>query len=220
LEAIISFFQRGGFFMYAILVMGIFALTIIIERMIVLLGKNRIDTAGFVNQVIGYIRDGKPDRALEFCNYSRAALPEIVRAGLEQANRTPDEIQNAMEVKAMSVIPKLEKRTGYLSMTANVATLLGLLGTVWGLIQSFQAVAHADAAQKAALLSSGISVAMNTTAFGLITAIPCMIAYAFLHEKTNELIDEINENVARIYQYLVHRSKTVESTHESPKNTW
>ena len=219
MEAIILFFQRGGFFMYAILGMGIFGLSIIIERAVVLLWKNRIDTSSFINQVIGYIRDGKPDRALELCNYSKAALPVILHAGLEQAKRSPDEIENALEVKAMAVIPQLQKRTGYLSMTANVATLLGLLGTIWGLIQSFQAVAHADAAQKAALLSSGISVAMNTTAFGLITAIPCMIAYAFLHEKTNGIIDEINENVARVYQYLARRGKTVETIYESQEST-
>ena len=103
----------------------------------------------------------------------------------------------------MAEIPKLEKRTPYLSMIANVATLLGLLGTILGLINSFSAVAHADAADKAALLSAGISLAMNTTAFGIIAAIPCMVAYSYLVEKTNELVDEINENVARIYKQIV-----------------
>ena len=103
----------------------------------------------------------------------------------------------------MVEIPKLEKRTHYLSMIANVATLLGLLGTILGLINSFAAVAHADAADKATLLTAGISLAMNTTAFGLITAIPCLIGFTYLVEKTNEQIDEINENVARLFRYIV-----------------
>ena len=99
-------------------------------------------------------------------------------------------------------MPKLEKRTHYLSMIANVATLLGLLGTILGLISAFAAVAHADAADKATLLTAGISIAMNTTAFGIITAIPCLIGYTYLVEATNELVDEINENVARLYRYM------------------
>ncbi len=88
-------------------------------------------------------------------------------------------------------------------MIANVATLLGLLGTIFGLISSFAAVAHADAADKATLLTAGISLAMNTTAFGLVAAIPCLIGYTYLIETTNELIDEINENVARLYRHIV-----------------
>ena len=91
-------------------------------------------------------------------------------------------------------------------MIANVATLLGLLGTILGLINAFAAVAHADAADKATLLTAGISIAMNTTAFGIITAIPCLIGYTYLVEATNELIDEINENVARLFKFMTSGS--------------
>ena len=103
----------------------------------------------------------------------------------------------------MAEITKREKRTHYLSRIATVATLLGLVGTIIGRIQSFQAVACADSSQKAALLSAGISVAMNTTAFGLIVAIPCMVCHSYIQSRTNAIIDEINENVARIYHKLV-----------------
>ena len=219
MEGAILFFKQGGSYMYPILAMGLLGIAIIIERMRFLLFKNRIDTVAFVNQVIENIQSDNIDGALRLCDRSQAALPKIVRAGLEQADQDMREIQSAVELKAMSVIPQLEKRTGYLSMVANVATLLGLLGTIWGLITSFQAVAHADAAHKSALLSSGISVAMNTTAFGLLVAIPCMLVFAYLHEKTNDMIDEINENVTRIFQFVEKKSKRIKNN-EPQTSAW
>ena len=203
MESIVRFFTTGGPVMFIILFALIIGIAIIIERVITIRFKNRIDTETFVNRLIEFIRGGDVKRAIEYCSMSDAALPKIVKAGLEEYNSSPANIQNAMELSAMTEIPKIEKRTNYLNMIANVATLLGLLGTIMGLINSFAAVAHADAADKATLLSAGISLAMNTTAFGLITAIPCLIGYTYLVEKTNESIDEINENVARIYKHIV-----------------
>ena len=202
MESIIRFFNSGGPVMYVILFSLLLGLAIIVERIISIRFKNRIDTETFVNKVIELVKNGNANRAIEYCTRSNAALPKIAKAGLKELNNSSSDIQNAMELAAMVEIPKLEKRTSYLSMIANVATLLGLLGTIMGLISSFAAVAHADAADKAALLSAGISLAMNTTAFGIIAAIPCLIGYSYLVEKTNELIDEINENVARLYRYI------------------
>ena len=202
MDSIIRFFSSGGPVMYVILFALILGLAIIVERVITIRFKNRIDTETFVNKIIELVRSGQGNRAIEYCSMSNAALPNIAKAGLQELSGTPADVQNAMELAAMVEIPKLEKRTHYLSMIANVATLLGLLGTIMGLISSFAAVAHADAADKAALLSAGISLAMNTTAFGIIAAIPCLVGYTYLVEKTNELIDEINENVARLYRYL------------------
>jgi biopolymer transport protein ExbB/TolQ len=189
--------------MYPILAALIVGIAIIVERFIYVAVKNRIDTTRFVNKVIELVQQGSVSSAIELCNLSKAALPMITRAGLREYGKTPKEVQNAFELAAMAEVPKLEKRTHYLSMIANVATLLGLLGTIVGLIQSFQAVAMADSSQKAALLSAGISVAMNTTAFGLIVAIPCMVFHSYIQSKTNSLIDEINENIARIYQKII-----------------
>ncbi len=189
--------------MFAILGVLLISIAIMIERFIYLSVKNRIDEVAFVNRILDFIQKGQVSSAIEYCNMSKAALPQITKAGLEEFGKSPADIQNALELAAMSEIPKLEKRTPYLSMFANVATLLGLLGTIFGLINSFEAVASADASQKATLLSAGISVAMNTTAFGLIAAIPALIGYSYLQEKTNELIDSINENVARIYRRMV-----------------
>ncbi len=220
MEAIFTAFKQGGWFMYFILALALLGLAIIIERMIVIMIKNKVDSLEFVNHIVDHIQSDNIDSALHLCDQSKAALPQIIRSGLEQNDHGLQEIQNSLELKAMSVIPKLEKRTSYLSMVANVATLTGLLGTIYGLIVSFQAVAHADASQKAALLSGGIAMAMNTTAFGLIVAIPCMMAFSFLHEKTNDLIDDINENTAKIFQFVEKKLKTPTVKDESKASDW
>lgn len=197
-----NFIASGGSWMYAILSIMIVSLAIIIERFIVLNFRNRIDSAAFVNKVMELIQRGNLAGAVEFCSMSQAALPRIARAGLEESAKSNGDVQNAMEVAAMNEIPKIERRTPYLSLLANIATLLGLLGTIFGLIDSFQAVTSADASQKATLLAAGIAVAMNTTAFGLIVAIPSLVFYSMLNERTTHITDEINENAARIYQRL------------------
>jgi len=203
LDFIVNAFRTGGPFMYVILLVLITGFAIMIERAIYVLIKNRIDTTAFVNRVIEFIQRDNTRSAIEFCSMSSAILPRITRAGLEEAGKSPADIQNAFELAAMAEIPKLEKRTQYLATIANIATLLGLLGTIFGLITAFEAVSKADASMKATLLSGGISQAMNTTAFGLIAAIPCMIGYSIIQEKTNELIEEINQNVARVYKRLI-----------------
>ncbi len=203
MDYLVTFFRAGGPFMYAILIVLIAGIAIIIERAIFILGKNRIDNIAFVNRVLEFIQHNNIKSAIEFCSVSNAALPRVTRAGLEEANSSAADIQNAFELAALAEIPKLEKRTSYLATIANISTLLGLLGTIFGLIGAFEAVSAADASMKATLLSGGISQALNTTAFGLISAIPCMVAYSMIQEKTNELIDEINQNIARIYKNLM-----------------
>lgn len=199
---IIRFFIQGGPVMFIILFALLIGFVVIIERIIAIRFKNRIDSDTFVNQIAQLLKAGQTSQAVEYCTRTNAALPNITKAGLMQMGKSDKEVQSALEIAAMVEIPKLEKRTHYLSMIANVATLLGLLGTILGLISAFAAVAHADAADKATLLTAGISIAMNTTAFGIITALPCLIGYTYLVESTNELIDEINENVARLYQFM------------------
>ncbi|KAA0227773.1 MotA/TolQ/ExbB proton channel family protein [candidate division KSB1 bacterium] len=200
--AFVNFFASGGSWMWAILLTLILAVAIIIERFIVLNFKNRIDSTAFVSKILELIQRGNIANAVELCSMSQAALPRITRAGLEEYMKNPTDVQHAMEVAAMAEIPKIEKRTSYLSLLANIATLLGLLGTIFGLIDSFAAVTNADASQKAALLASGIAVAMNTTAFGLIVAIPTLVFYSMLNERITAITDEINENAARIFQRL------------------
>jgi biopolymer transport protein ExbB/TolQ len=124
---------------------------------------------------------------------SGAPIGRIIAAGLARMQHTPrrDEIEYAMEEGVMETVPRLEKRTAYIATLANIATLLGLLGTIIGLIQAFTAVANADPAEKAALLSQSIAVAMNTTAFGLIAAIPLLLLHTTIQNKTNEIVDSL-----------------------------
>lgn len=203
MELIYRAFEAGGIFMWIILGALILGISIIVERYLYINVKNRIDSTKFVSRIVELVQAGNLANAVELCRASKAALPAITQAGLREFSKGPKAVQNAFELAAMAEIPKMERRTHYLSMIANVATLLGLLGTIVGLIQSFQAVAGAGSSQKAALLSAGISVAMNTTAFGLIVAIPCMVFHSYLQSKTNNIIDEINESVARIYQKTI-----------------
>lgn len=133
------------------------------------------------------------DGAMELAQGDKAPISSIISAGISRLQQTPrrDEIEYAMEEGVMEALPRLEKRTPYLATLANVATLLGLLGTIIGLIAAFTAVANADPAEKASLLSQSISVAMNTTAFGLMSAIPLLMAHAMLLTKTTEIVDSL-----------------------------
>jgi biopolymer transport protein ExbB len=133
------------------------------------------------------------EKAREMTAGDKSTISEILNLGLERqgAVRRRDDIEIAMEEGMMEIIPQLEKRTGYIALFANVATLLGLLGTIIGLIQAFNAVAKANPADKAELLSASISVAMNTTAFGLIVAVPLLIAHSYLNSKTGEIVDSL-----------------------------
>ena len=165
-------FMQGGFFMYAILIISIFGLAIIIERFYKVGLRFRLNTEKFMADIMEFIKKGDIKKAIELCNRSDAILHLIIKPGLLKNGKDPKEIQSAIDEAILEQMPNISKRTDYLSMIANVSTLMGLLGTILGLIQAFQAVGYADAAQKGAMLAKGISMALNTTAFGLIVAIP------------------------------------------------
>jgi biopolymer transport protein ExbB len=130
------------------------------------------------------------DQAREITSKDDSTIAQLLNMGLERQGtvRRRDDIEVAMEECMMEILPQLEKRTSYVGLAANIATLLGLLGTIMGLIQAFTAVANANPAEKADLLSASISVAMNTTAFGLIVAIPLLVAHAVLAQKTGQIV--------------------------------
>lgn len=190
-STIARFFQEGGLFMYFILLLFAVGLAIAIERF-VYLSAAKSKSRKMWNNVVPLIQSGNFDQASELASQSKATIAHMLAYGLARIKERVqhrDEIETAMEEGLMEVIPRLEKRTHYLATLANIATLMGLLGTIIGLIQAFTAVASADPSQKADLLSSSISVAMNTTAFGLMTAIPLLLMHAFLTTKTTELVD-------------------------------
>jgi len=191
-NSMIKFFQDGGQFMYPILFVFAAGFAIAIERFIYL-SYERVSNLKAWEAIEPHLYKGAYGEALLQAKKSRTAISNILTYGLErvQRNQKQEAVEMAMEEGMMEIIPRLEKRTHYLSTLANVATLLGLLGTIMGLIQAFTAVAQADPAEKADLLSASISVAMNTTAFGLMAAIPLLICFSLLQTRTTEVVDSL-----------------------------
>lgn len=192
LYAIPRFFQTGGPFMYPILIVFGFGLAIAIERWLKLNFAKRRNRKTW-HELQPVLQDGDFDRAREMTSGSDTELAMVLSLGLSRQGsvRRRDDIEIAMEEGMMEVIPQLEKRTHYLALFSNMATLLGLLGTIMGLISAFTAVANANPAEKADLLSASISVAMNTTAFGLMAGIPLLLLHALLTTKTTEIVDSM-----------------------------
>ena len=192
IQNIVSFFQTGGTFMYPILIIFAFGGAICIERYIKLSGIGS-ENKKVWDQVHPLLDEGNFEAARDSITEDTSAIASLLNMGLERQGsvRRRDDIEIAMEESMMEIIPTLEKRTPYIALFANICTLLGLLGTIMGLIEAFTAVANADPAEKADMLSASISVAMNTTAFGLMAAIPLLIVHAMLTSKTGEIIDSL-----------------------------
>ncbi len=192
-EVIVRFFQQGGIFMYPILFVFAIGVAIALERYL-FLSMMRLGNKKLWNKMQPLLSTGELEEASEISTSSKAVISKILNNGLQRAKQSikPEEIESAMEEGILEIIPRLEKRTHYLATFANIATLMGLLGTIIGLIQAFNSVANAAPAEKAVQLSSSISIAMNTTAFGLMAAIPLLLIYAVLNTKTNELIDSLD----------------------------
>ncbi|MDF1822880.1 MAG: MotA/TolQ/ExbB proton channel family protein [Alcanivoracaceae bacterium] len=192
MEIIKEFIVQGGAFMWPILLVLAVGLIIVIERVIYLQATKSRNKKVWDN-VFPLISKGQFRQAMEQVKESKTGLARVVAYGLERArlSRRHDDVELAMEEGLMEVMPRLETRTPYIATLANIATLLGLLGTIIGLIQAFTAVASADPAQKADLLSASISVAMNTTAFGLMAAIPLLLAFSFINSMTGKVVDSM-----------------------------
>jgi biopolymer transport protein ExbB len=206
-STVVKFFQEGGLFMYPIvLVLGL-GLAIAIERW-VYLTRTTVKNKALWNKVAPYLRTGNISGAVQVTSKSKVAIAQIMTYGLNRVGsaRRREDVEQAMEESLMEVMPRLEKRTHYLATFANVATLLGLLGTIIGLINAFTAVASANPAEKADLLSASISVAMNTTALGLMVAIPLLLAHTLLQTKTTEIIDSLEMASVKFLNSLMERT--------------
>lgn len=178
-----------------ILISGVIAIAIIAERSVTLFKTYSMQNPeGFIEKVRDQVARGQINEAMAFCQQN-AGKPsaEVAREAIKRAHQPEELIINAIEITRNRFAEKIQKRTSYLATIANVATLLGLLGTIAGLIESFSAVGHADPQQKAAILANGISTAMNATMLGLGVAVPCMIVFSFFINKANRLIAELDE---------------------------
>jgi len=193
--------------MYPIAVVLVIGAAIAIERYVVLT-LTSIRNRGLWNEIAPLLAQGNFKGAVQVTGKSDAAIGQILSYGLARISsaRSRDDIEKAMEESLMDVVPRLEKRTHYLATFANLATLLGLLGTVIGLIHAFAAVATVNPADKANLLSASISVAMNCTAFGLMTAVPLLVIHAVLQTKTTELVDSLEMASVKFLNAVTERS--------------
>lgn len=200
-----TLFHQGGFWMYPILGVQIVSIALIVERFTALFMRRSLNARKIVQDLEKDIKSGQMDRVLKKAddsgNDSLSTLAHVgVQSTVDFGGR--EELQLKMDEVLMEESGRLENRLGYLSMLANVATLLGLLGTIVGLIQAFTSVGSANAAEKAKLLSEGVSVAMNTTAYGLIVAVPALIAFAVLQTRANKLSDDLNKAALRMFIWL------------------
>lgn len=206
IQGIVTAFQNGGSWMIPIAIALAISAAFSMERFMRLFFQYNVDGPSFMFEVQKYILANDLDGAIRLCNGAgNAALPKVIKAGLQRASRDEEQIQNAIDAASLEMIPKLERRIPYLALIANIATLLGLLGTISGLIKSFNAVALADPAQRQAILANGIAEAMNATAFGLITAIFTMIAHSVLTNKSTKILEEIDEFGVKLLDLLSAR---------------
>jgi biopolymer transport protein ExbB/TolQ len=188
----VRFFQEGGFFMFPIAVVLVFGIAISVERWVFLTAARSSNRKAF-DEILPMVQKGDYKGVLGFAGSSAAPVARIIASGIARLAHTQrrDDIEYAMEEGVMEALPRLEKRTQYLATLANIAMLLGLLGTISGLISAFAAVANVNPAEKAQMLSASIAEAMNATAFGLSSAIPMLLIHTLLQTKTTEIIDSL-----------------------------
>ena len=191
-QTVVKFFVDCGPFLYPSLALMALGLAIAIERFI-FLRRARADNRRMWEQVLPMLQNGRFKEAHSVASRSDSAIGKIVTNGLERmsGSRRREELDHAMEEGMMEIVPRLEKRTHYIATFANVITLVGLLGTIIGLIKGFTAVAAVNPAEKAELLSASISIAMNNTAFALMVAIPFLLIHSFLQARATEIVDSL-----------------------------
>lgn len=211
-DGIVQAFQIGGYTMYPILFCFCLLMAFSLERFSQLYLRLSIDGRGFMYELQKYVTANDIESAVRLCNgASSAALPRVVKAGLMRSSKDDAHIQTALEAACLEQLPKLEKRLGYMALIANVSTLLGLLGTINGLIKAFRAISSVDPAQRQAILGRGISEAMYATAFGLVTAIMAMVLHSIFTAKAQKISDEVEEFSMKLLDLLQNRRNRVTS---------
>jgi biopolymer transport protein ExbB len=206
----VKFFQEGGLFMWPIAIVFALGLAIALERWFYITRQSSLNRSLW-DEIVPHLKAGNFKAAVDLTQNSSSFVGSILNYGLARVRTAKhrDDVEKAMEESLMEVMPKLERRTHYLASFANIATLLGLLGTIVGLIEAFQAVSAANPAEKAELLSASISVAMNTTAFGLIVAIPLLLMHSVIQSKTTQLIDSLEMASVKFLNSLSERQAAV-----------
>jgi biopolymer transport protein ExbB/TolQ len=201
-----EFYQQGGTFMHFIALTAILGTGVMIERFIFLFFRFNINGGQFFNQIQKLVMANNIDRAIKLCNAAdKAALARVIKAGLTRANKSEADIAAAIEESMLEVGPAISKRVPMISALANIATLLGLLGTIFGMIDAFRAVATVSADQRATALAKGISIAINTTGFGLMVSIPLLAAHIFISSLAKKISDEVDLYAVKLENLLAAR---------------
>ena len=205
-NTVVNFFKDGGFFLYPLVIIFVVGVAISLERWF-FLTKETLKNRNLWDEVAPHLGAGNFKAAIQLANASSAQIGTVLKYGLARLStaRRRDDIQQAMEESLLEIVPRLEKRTHYLSALANIGMLVGLLGTILALIHAFGAVAQANPAEKAALLAAAISEAMNNTASGLFVAIVLLLAHMFLEAKTTSLIDSLEIAVVKFLNSITER---------------
>ncbi len=206
--SLVGFFTTGGPFMYPILIVFAVGAAIAVERYVTL-SMVTAQNQSLWNEIEPVLAEVDFEKARALTSSNDSTISKLLNMGLARQGlvRRREDVELAMEESMMEIIPQLEKRTPYVGLLSNIATLLGLLGTIMGLIEAFTAVANANPAEKADLLSASISVAMNTTAFGLMVAIPLLVLHAVLTSKTGEIIDSLEMASVKALSVITRRAK-------------
>jgi len=198
LSTIATFYKEGGLFMNVVLAIGLIVGAIVVERVLVIGKAMNIDARTFVDTIVNHARRGDWNGARHAAMQSRVPLARVAQAMLETGAHDEESLQRAADDATTLQMPDLTKRLSYLGMLANSATLIGLLGTITGLITAISGVGIADAATRSARLSAGISEALHATAFGLTVAIPTLLVQGWLISRVEELGDQIDQLAIRL----------------------
>lgn len=207
MQGILHALNEGFPFSYINIAVLAFVLAIVAERFVYILTKYRVNSREFMAQIRKLVQAGNIDRAIKLCEAAPLPLLQVVKAGLTQANRGEDAVVAMMEERMADLMPELEKRIPWLWTLANIATLIGLLGTISGLIRAFGAVAYASAAERSALLSAGISEAMWNTALGLGIAVLCMVFHLIIHSMAKGIKLDMERSVMKLENLLLLKGR-------------
>ncbi len=208
MSTLLEYYRSGGNIMHAILSIAVLGLAVLFERLWTIVVKSRGTSRGFIDEVVALAERGKTAEALAKCKGTQGAAAHIGQLMLESPSREEEALQSVADAASMTALPVLTRRLHYLPMLANVATLLGLLGTIFGLREAFASVAAAAAAERSARLASGIAIALNATGFGLLVAVPLSVAHAWLVSQSEAAIERVDEFCVRLTNALSARTPT------------
>ncbi len=207
LTAISTAFHKGGWGMWPILFVSVLIVAVIVERAVYLF-RASVDKDKLLALLKSQVMSGNVQGAIKVCSGNPTPMTRIVQAGLMKFNKSDDEVQAAMDEAALRELPKINQRTPFLAMLSNMAVMLGLLGTIAGMIRSFGSVGNGDASNKSTVLAEGIAEALNCTAFGIGTSLLGLLGFSLLQSKTTGVIDDINEVTVQVVNLVTsHRAQ-------------